>query len=307
MRKYIVSGCAIVDRVLPREKDGPVRLSLGGGAVYALSGIRLWNDACQLACYSGKDFASYFGPWLSKNGFSTEGVIPRFEKTNVCDLYYKDDGTHAMGAGNPDYAHPPGDTPDFALFCPYLEGDVKNLAIHLVAGYLGDLFEKLASYRNSGLLVGYEIDPEDPSFPHIAEDISRICQNYVDYFSISFAELKVIFPEMTEISKAIEYCQSLQCPVFLRAGEEGAYMIQDGAVFYCPMITSFGNTDPTGCGNTSTAAAFLAFCEGMPPQKAAIMGGVTAALNAGYKGLIPQISTELQKRCASMVHSLYLK
>ena len=301
MRRYIVSGCAIVDRVLPQGDETEVRISLGGGAVYALSGIRLWQKDCCLACYSGSDFDRYYGDWMHRNGLSSAGVIPRFPKTNVCDLYYLPNGTHTMGAGDPDYMRPPGDRPDFELLRPYLETDTENLAIHLVTGYVGDLFEKMSSYRSRGLKLGYEIDPEDPSFPDIIREIPVICEKYVDFFSISYTELQGIFGSMTSIDLAIDYCLSLKCAVFLRAGEAGAYMIQNGTVCHTPMIGRFGNQDPTGCGNSSTAAAFLAFCEGMSPERASVMGGVTASLNAGTKGLIPEITTELQEQCAVIV------
>lgn len=304
MRKYIVSGCAIVDRVLSGKGGSVVRQSLGGGAVYALSGIKLWHDDCLLACYSGRDFADYYGGWLQANGLSAAGVVPQFPKTNVCELYYRPDGTHTMGAGDPDYSTFPGDRPDFALLRPYLAADPASLAIHLVTGYVPELLEQLNPYREKGLLLGYEIDPEDPSFPNIAENIATICEQYVDFFSISFAELQEIFPAMGTIEQAVDYCAGLKCPAFLRAGETGAYMIRDGAVVHAPMINSFGNEDPTGCGNTSTAAAFYAFCENKSLKETAIMGSVTASLNAGSKGLIREITPEIRTQCAEMVRAL---
>ena len=307
MRKYIVCGCAIVDRVLPQGKETQIRVSPGGGSVYALTGIKLWHENCQLVCYSGADFDLYYGEWMRANGLTSDGVVPRFARTNVCDLYYLPNGTHTMGEGNPDYMDQPGDRPDYALLEPYLKGKLDELAIHLVTGYVGDLFESLLPYRRKGLKIGYEIDPEDRCFPDIKKNIEEICEKYVDFFSSSFAELQDIFPEMKEIEQAISYCLSLKCPVFLRAGELGAYMIQDGEVMYAPMISRFGNEDPTGCGNSSTAAAFFAFCENKSPKEASVMGSVTASLNAGYKGLIKQITLEIQRECAEMVHSYLTK
>lgn len=304
MRKYIVSGCAIVDCVLSGKGGSIVRQALGGGAVYALSGIKLWHDDCLLVCYSGRDFEDYYGAWLHVNGLTAAGVVPRFQKTNVCELYYRPDGTHTMGAGDPDYSVPPGDRPDFELLRPYLAEDPGSLAIHLVTGHVGELLANLNHYRHKGLLLGYEIDPEDQSFPNIAEDIAVICEKYVDFFSISFAELQEIFPAMGTIKQAVDYCISLKCAVFLRAGETGAYMIRDGSVAYAPMISSFGNEDPTGCGNTSTAAAFYAFCENKSLKETAITGSVTASLNAGSKGLIREITPEIRTQCAEMVRAL---
>jgi len=301
MRNYIVTGCAIVDRVLPQGKETQVRVSPGGGGVYALTGIKLWHEDCKFVCYSGKDFDSYYGQWMAANGLSSDGVVPRFEKTNVCDLYYRPDGTHTMGAGNPDYLGKPADSPDMALLQPHLTGSMKDLALHLVTGYVGDLFEQLQPYRRDGLLIGYEIDPEDNNFPDIRADMPQICARYIDFFSISFAELKEIFPTMKTIEQAIEYCRALGCAVFLRAGETGAYMIQEGTVVHTPMISAFGNEDPTGCGNSSTAAAFYAFCENRSPKEASVLGGVTASLNAGYRGLIREITPEIQKQCAELV------
>lgn len=304
MRNYIINGCAIVDKVLDGKGGRLLRSSLGGGAIYAMTGIKLWNGECTLVCYSGKDFSDYYGEWMNENGFSSQGVVGRFEKTNVCELYYLPNGTHTMGEGVSEYCTGSGDRVDAELLKEYLKGDVSNTALHLVTGYIDNVLQYLQPYRKNGLLVGYEIDPEDTSFPDIRNDIPRICRNYVDFFSISCAELQDIFPEITSIEMAVDYCVSLNIPTFLRAGEEGAYMIQNGEICHSPMISVFGNEDPTGCGNSSTAAAFLAFCEGKSTEEAAMMGAVTAALNAGYKGPINKITPELQKQCADLVQKI---
>ena len=44
MVNYVVSGAIIVDNVIPYGKRKPVAVQLGGGAMYALTGIKLWDE-----------------------------------------------------------------------------------------------------------------------------------------------------------------------------------------------------------------------------------------------------------------------
>ena len=118
---------------------------------------------------------------------------------------------------------------------------------------------------------------------------------------MSLAELKEIIPEIETEEEALRYIKSLKCPVFFRMGERGAYFVKDGKEYYSPMITDFGSIDPTGCGNISTAAVFMADTEWIDPLRASYMGAVAASVNASYNGLIPYIDEDLKNRCIETV------
>ncbi len=298
MRKYLISGSLIIDRVL--SDDGtPLRVSLGGGAAYALTGIKLFTDRCALACYTGKDYDDYYAEWMNRNSYPWDGIKRITEHMTFLDLYYREDGVHEMARAEDSLVCP--DLPQFELAEPFLDGDMNDLAIHIIHCDVRDMLKKLQPYREKGLKVGYEIDHTDLGDIDIPAYIKEVTDNYLDYYSMSLAELKEIIPEIETEEEALRYIKSFKCPVFFRMGERGAYFVKDGKEYYSPMITDFGSLDPTGCGNISTAAVFMADTEGMDPLRASYMGAVAASVNASYNGLIPYIDEDLKARCRETV------
>ncbi|WP_418718072.1 carbohydrate kinase family protein [Candidatus Allofournierella merdipullorum] len=294
MRQYMVCGQVVVDRVMPHGKQAQPEIRLGGGVMYAVAGLKIWTDACGAAAYTGRDFPEYYGNWLSENGIAADGFIPRFEHTNRADLFYLPNGTHAMGPGDPNYMNG-GDLPDWQLVEPFLRGPGEK-ALHLIGADLTELLKQLQAERAKGLLVGYEMDP-DESIPDMPEYIRQVTDHWVDFFSLSCEEVKGIVPGVRDLEDALEYMCALNCPSFFRAGTQGAYMIAGHKAHYSPMIDVFGSKDPTGCGNSSTAAAFYAMCEGHSPRYASMIGAVTASLNASCVGLVPRIDLQTRQRC----------
>ena len=304
MRKYLISGSLIVDRVLSDDGITPPRVSPSGGAAYALTGIKLFYDRCALACYTGRDYDEYYRDWMDKNGYPWEGIKRITEHMTFLDLYYREDGVHEMAEAEDSLVCP--DLPQFELVEPFLDGDVSDLAVHIIHCDVRDMLKKLQPYREKGLKVGYEIDHTDLKVDDIPAYIREVTDNYLDYYSMSLAELKEISPEIETEEEALEYIKSLKCPVFFRMGERGAYFVKDGKEYYSPMITDFGSIDPTGCGNVSTATVFMADTEGIEPLRALYMGAVAASVNASYTGLIPYIDDDLKARCKETVEK-YLR
>lgn len=294
MRRYLVCGQVVVDRVMPHGTQTEPEIRLGGGVMYALAGMKIWTDACAGAAYTGRDFQEYYGQWLARNGLGADWFIPRFEHTNRADLFYLPNGTHTMGPGDPNYQNG-GDLPDWELVGPFLCQPGEK-ALHLIGPDQTELLERLQSERRKGLLVGYEMDP-DPTMPDMLQYIRQVTDHWVDLFSLSCEEVKSIVPGVRDPKDALEFMCALRCPSFFRVGTHGAYMIKDHEAFYSPMIDVFGSVDPTGCGNSSTAAAFYAMCEGRTPRFASMAGAVTASLNASCSGLIARIDQQTRRRC----------
>ena len=76
--------------------------------------------------------------------------------------------------------------------------------------------------------------------------------------------------------------KELGVPCYYRVGSKGAYMIMNGEVEFVPvvhLVPKEEEVDPTGCGNSSTAAALWAFCEGMTTKEICAWGNIVAAHN----------------------------
>ena len=85
--------------------------------------------------------------------------------------------------------------------------------------------------------------------------------------------------------------EALDIPYFFyRTGKKGAWAIADGGRWFVPSIDILpGKTvDPTGCGNTTTAAAMVGWLETRNPVMATIMANVAGGYNVLQKGMIPR-------------------
>ena len=87
--------------------------------------------------------------------------------------------------------------------------------------------------------------------------------------------------------------------------EESLYFLGAGAYdHYVPSVVIDKAEDPTGCGNSSTATAMYAFCEGYAPYEIAVMANVTAAYNLRQYGLIPEFSDEIRAQARERFRQL---
>ena len=129
----------------------------------------------------------------------------------------------------------------------------------------------------------------------------------MDLFSTNKPESFEIFGVST-VEEAIARYQALGMPVYYRVGTKGAYMIEGTEVAYVPMISLVPHEqeiDPTGCGNSSTAAAMWAYCEGFDLLKSCIVGNVVAAYNVRQYGPYPNLLEEDHQEMMAHVERIY--
>lgn len=300
MVSYVVSGAIIVDNIIPYGETKPVAVQLGGGAMYALTGIKLWDDSVVVAAAAGEDFHALYGAWMANNGLSAEGIDVVADKTYQTHLTYLKNGTYKSPS------KPMTSTEKALLYLsmprlqPFFHRGLKG--VHLLTHGDAAFFAELDGFRRQyGFKVGFEWAP-DLSTPRLREQLDDVVRR-IDYFSISLVELSALYPEIRDAQDALAFLEALNCPTLFRMGTDGAYFICDHEAHFSPMVSAFGEQDPTGCGNTSTSAAFWAFCEGKPPLECSMIGAVTASLNAGTKGLM-NFAREQREQCRELVQQL---
>ncbi len=92
-KKFMASGYVIIDDI--EYADGKtIKNRLGGGAVFAMSGMKLWTDDVLSVNYVGEDFVDYFGGWFGKNNIPLEGNRVRAKYTIHYRLVYAENGTY---------------------------------------------------------------------------------------------------------------------------------------------------------------------------------------------------------------------
>lgn len=300
MRKYLTTGLVIVDQIIPYNPQQKPFSRLGGGAMYALSAFRLWTEDVFIVSFAGKDFDEYFGTWMRENHCSSDGICRVMDQTPQSYLSYQENGTYVPILSSKWFSAARM-MPNIQLLEPYLSGDLKG--VHVLSHGDAVFFEQLNKYREKhGFKVGFEIGNCFDS-PCVPELIKEVTDQYIDYFSLSLVEAQTYFSDIRDEKDGLEMCLSLNCPVYFRMGEKGAYLTRDGKCYYFPMVNKFETIDPTGCGNVSTAAAFWALCEGKPPLEVGAIAAVTASLNASFLGLIPRIEPWMREKCQEYIQS----
>ena len=104
-------------------------------------------------------------------------------------------------------------------------------------------------------------------------------------------EAKVFFG-LDTLDDVLEELHKIGKPCFFRAGEKGAYMLQDGQTAFLPAVGTAESVDPTGCGNCSTAASLVGFAEGLGPWQTVAMANVAAGFNARQYGPWPLVTPQ---------------
>ncbi len=296
--EYLTTGLVNIDHITPYDREQEPFSKLGGGAMYALSALKIWTESAFVVVFAGRDFEDYFGDWMRNNNCSFEGINCVLDETTRAYLAYQENGTYIPILSSKWFSGARM-MPNMQLIAPYLNASLKG--VHVLSHGEAAFFEQLDRYRKQyGFKVGFEIGSPFDS-PNVPELIKEVTDRYIDYFSLSLVEAREYFPDIRDEKDALEMCSSLRCPVYFRMGKNGAYYIENGKSSYFPMVDLFSTVDPTGCGNVSTAAAFWAFCEGKSPKEIGAIAAVSASLNAAYDGLIPKVEPWMREKCIEYV------
>ncbi|MCI8474099.1 MAG: carbohydrate kinase family protein [Oscillospiraceae bacterium] len=310
--EYIVYGSVITNRLI--YTDGTrIEDVMGGGGFYSLAGLRMCTPSVLFVSAVGPDFEDYYGEWFDRNSCSKDGLIRNMDKTIYWELVYAPDGTYV----------------EYSIYGPEQnEKDWKNMA--LTPGDFPPIGEDTKGvYFNSDitpelgemLLEAKKRHPFQVMWELPASQIPKLAEIYakdgmeglrrrlkaVDVLSTNRPESFEIFGVST-VEEAIQRFQELGLPCYYRVGTKGAYMLDKGEVAYVPMLSLVSREeeiDPTGCGNSSTAAAMWAYCEGFDPLKTCIVGNVVAAYNVQQYGPYPDMRQHTFQEMMGHVERIY--
>lgn len=294
--KYVAVGSAMINNIY--YPDGKSLLGeIGGGGLYGTFGLRLWDDNVVFAAGIGLDFDEYFGKWFKDNALSRDGLSLQLEKCTCFKMVYEPDGQYEET--------PEGGTfTDFGYLLDRPEEIAKAAGDDTKGIYMimeTDLvkWEKIFHYKEKqGFKIMWEIGT-GACVPENRERIEKIASR-VEFFSINLPETKSAFSVDTE-AEALEALKTLHTNVLFRVGKKGLYVIlADGTSKFYGTIHLDGEIDPTGCGNSSTAAALYAYCEGGDIDEIGVTANVTSAFNVQYKGLCRQITPELREKARTL-------
>ena len=297
--EYGCIGATFINRI--RFADGQLKENiLGGGTVFAYGGMLQFTPNAVLIAGRGTDFDESFGPWFKRNGLSEKGLVPFDNKTIVASMQYFPDGRWEET-----FEYGPGEG-----FRPVLYDRAEKLVDEHTKGlYICEpLTEKepLERYRalrrnHPGFKSMFELITGDCR-PELLETLEHDVLPYVDMYSLNKPESFSLFSVDT-VEDAIARIQSLGVPCYYRVGKLGAYMISGNATAFCGPVhlcDAENEVDPTGCGNSSTAASLYAFCEGYSLAEIAAFGSVAAAYTVMQYGPNPAYSEQQRREAVQL-------
>ncbi|NLI54640.1 MAG: carbohydrate kinase family protein [Clostridiales bacterium] len=269
---YAAVSTAVADHIrLASGED--IGFRLGGAGIYAWSGLRLWTESCRLITGVGEDFPAIFGGWLQKSGADTSGLMTKDEHTAISNIRYFENGERV-------------ETPEYGLeHYLRLEATADEIARHAAGGkgvYLfKDLSEafwdRLLEYRQRmGFRLLWEINA-DAAKPERYAEVMRRAEE-CDIFSINRTEAMALFDTTSE-QRAIGALVRWGLPmVYFRRGAQGAVVITPRGVTEIPCAPVERVVDPTGAGNSASAAVLYGFCEGFNAYECGLLGSISASV-----------------------------
>ncbi|WP_105205981.1 carbohydrate kinase family protein [Neobittarella massiliensis] len=274
--KYICSGNIMLDTV--KYPDGTTSgTHIGGPAIFAYAGIKLWDDDCQMLTNVGSDYDEYYGQWMRQNSATYQGITVMSDFCTHHYLTYHDDGTYDWEYVHG--AHKGAINMGFLEMHPYQfeaacdQDSVLYFPISLENHTFWD--QLLEVKRKKKFTFMWEIGATS-AVPENLERIRQICSQ-IEMFSINYPEAKVLFGVDTE-EEVLRGMKSLGVPFsIMRIGKRGMYTIEGQNHWLIDSIL-MDQVDATGCGNCSTGAAMYAYHKTKDP----VMAGIMANISAGY-------------------------
>lgn len=286
--KYVVVSAAVTDEI--HFADGRVKIVPGGAGIYALAGIKLWEDDVEIVTGIGKDYKSLHGEWYDNNELSTAGLTEKDEHSPYTIIQYFADGERE-------------EIPKYGLeHFQKLETTAKELEPYLkkadgiyIFKNTDPIFwnEILKMERNPFGKIMWEI-AADAAFSENEERVREIASQ-INIFSINLTEARCLFG----ISSKDEIVKKLQSwkleLVFLRQGAKGAVMISPQEIVEVPAEADVNVIDPTGGGNSSTGGVLCGVVNHYSPKICGKMGSLSAAMCISQYGVPKKITKEMRK------------
>jgi ribokinase len=293
--RLVVLGQATVDHVVPAT-PGPWAPRMGGNALYAFAGARLWMDPAEIAVVSRRG-AGYPFPVEDHLRRAGAGVvrIGHVEGDHLVEwILYEEDGTRRSLPRNADLRRASGEGGASMDYLAALEaispgiGEVADLldgadAVYLAPQVLSRHAEAQRALAGKAAFVAL-----DPS-PHYASGMDaealRAALPHVDAFLPSEMEARrVLDLSGGDAEHAVGHLLAAGFPeVALKRGAAGVTLGWQGGI-ETVAAADVAWVDPTGAGDAFGGAYAAARLRGLDPPEAARQAVAASAVVIQYEG-----------------------
>jgi uncharacterized protein (TIGR00725 family) len=274
--QVVVVGNLTVDDVV--DADGGVAYGqLGGNAVYAALGARLWASHVGLVTRHGTDLPAHLLPTLRRLGLGLDGVVATDSLTARSWLLYEHDGRRTfVDRAVPDESTrwvQPGDLPPQWL--------TDDAVVHVAPMPLAVTTGIAVWVKQSAPSATVVVDPHEDwraDGPLLAE-LARA----VDVFAPSVDELTTL-AGTTDPRAGAEHLLLLGFPaVVVKLGADGA-LVADGSGAHLVPAVPARVVDVTGAGDTFCGALAGSLAAGSTLHEATVRAAHTAAWSLEARG-----------------------
>lgn len=285
--RYAVVSAVVTDEI--HFADGREKIVPGGAGIYAMCGIRLWEDDVQVVTGVGEDYRALHGAWYEKNHISMDGLKVKDEKSVYTFVRYFEDGereeTPRYGLSHfrkletaGEEMKPVFDTFDGIYIFKNTDEAFWRETLKACKDYTGKVMWEIAA---------------DAALWENRKKVEEIAKQ-MNGFSINMTEAKNLFGTDSR-EEIIEHLKSWGIElVFLRQGAKGAVMISRTKTIEVGPEPGVKVEDPTGGGNSSTGGVLCGLVNGYSPEVCGRMGSISAAMCISQYGVPEEITEEMR-------------
>lgn len=290
--RYVMVSTAVVDEIHFPNSELVIQAA-GGAGLYAYAGARLWHHDIALVCGKGKDFSQTLGPIFAEHGIGDEYMFPVDLETPRTIVRYQDDGerTETPVYGKSHYERFVAGFEQLSAHLDHVRG------VYLFKAADDQIFWDLllARKKASPFTLMWEISASSTK-PEYLETIVNLAKQ-VDILSINRTEAANLFGG-TE-NEVVEQLKALCIPlVFYRRGKQGAMLITADQEVGVPSDFTYKLVDPTGAGNSSSAAVLVGYCEKKDLYEIGMMGSIASGSNIEQYGIAPLSDKKVYERAS---------
>jgi sugar/nucleoside kinase (ribokinase family) len=326
---YICCGGLRIDYLITPDGQAHVR-EMGGNALYAAIGARVWSDRVGLLARVGENYPTGWLDALKQNGLDVSGirVVPGWQDMRTFYAYTNsrtrtdtDPATHFARIGLPlpddlaDYVHstPGQDNPDEYEPLAVRPDDWPQAfdgarALHLSPISVRTHINLPTRARQSGV-TQITADPgERYMVPRLRSHVEELLQN-LDVFLPSEMEVRSLQTEGVDLwDAAIEFARHGPRVVIIKMGDRGAlvYERDSNRLTHVPPYPAHV-VDVTGAGDSFCGGFMVGLATAGDPIRAALYGTVSASFAIeGYGALyaLGADSAKARQRLAYLEHAM---
>lgn len=273
MIDYIAVSTLVTDRIFSPE--GVFLGSYPGGAgAYAFSGMRVWSKSSTLLTGVGADYMDLYGSWLKASFIQKPLLAVRSPNSPISNVRYSEDGTRTEipEYGSDHYQSMEASSEEIVAAIRMHAPKGMYIFKEAIRSFWDPIFHEA---ENNSVKICWEINADSAKPEHLdaVRQIARECK----MFSLNHEEGKQLFGTSDQ-GEIMQSLQGWNIPlVYFRVGKSGAFLITKEEILMSPSCDGVQVVDPTGAGNSSTAAVLTGFCEQLPISECGRRGSMSAA------------------------------